>query len=184
MQHKSSLEKNYTSILKLDEVWVFLLSHNNIIENVSMFAGISNLSGVASSGCGGHGNLSFILDISSRIIFPQDERGSFLDTNLSLSLTASSACLILFKIDLFSLRGTWINVNAVVIVNKVYLLAFFFQVISDKFFCWIFHCKAILLHVRFHGNIREMLQFVGFYKVHNTFAKLLWKPPIQLLCKG
>ena len=39
-----------------------------------MFAGISNLSGVASSGCGGHGNLSFILDISSRVIFLQDER--------------------------------------------------------------------------------------------------------------
>ena len=62
-----------------------------------MFAGISNLSGVASSGCGGHGNLSFMLDISFRIIFLQDERRSFSVANLSLSLTASSACLILFK---------------------------------------------------------------------------------------
>ena len=69
----------------------FLLSHNNIVKNVSKFAGISNLSGVRSSGCGSHGNLSFILDISSRTIFPQDKRGSFSVANLYLSLTASSA---------------------------------------------------------------------------------------------
>ena len=30
-------------------------------------------------------------------------------------------------------------------------MAFFFEVISDKFSCWIFHCKSIWLHVRFHG---------------------------------
>ena len=76
---------------------VFLLSHNNIVKNISKFSGISNLSGVRSSGCGDHGNLSFILDIPSRIIFPQDERGSFSVANLSLSLTDSSTWLILFK---------------------------------------------------------------------------------------
>ena len=96
MQHKSSLEQNYTSVLKLDEGCFFRLSHNNI-KNVSKFAGISNLSGVGSSGCGGRGNFSFILDIYSRIIFPQDERVSLSVANLSLSLTDSSACLILFK---------------------------------------------------------------------------------------
>ena len=75
----------------------FLLSHNNIVKNISKFSGISDLSGVRSSGCGDHGNLSFILDIPSRIIFPQDERGSFSVANLSLSLTDSSTWLILFK---------------------------------------------------------------------------------------
>ena len=84
---------------------VFLLSHNNIVKNISKFSGISNLSGVRSSGCGDHGNLSFILDIPSRIIFPQDERGSFSVANLSLSLTDSSAWLILFKQHLQSSRN-------------------------------------------------------------------------------
>ena len=97
MQHNSSLEQKYASILKLDEGCFFLLSHNNIVKNVSKFVRTSNLSGVRSFGCGGHGNLFFILDISSRIIFPQDERRSFLVANLSLSLPTSSACLILFK---------------------------------------------------------------------------------------
>ena len=83
MQHKSSLVQNYTSILKLDERWVFLLSHNNIVKNVCTFAGISNLSGVRSSGCGGHGNLSFIYFFSN--YFSKDERGSFSAANLSLS---------------------------------------------------------------------------------------------------
>ena len=84
---------------------VFLLSHNNIVKNISKFLEISDLSGVRSSGCGDHGNLSFILDIPSRIIFPQDERGSFPVANLSLSLTDSSTWLILFKQHLQSSRN-------------------------------------------------------------------------------
>ena len=82
MQHKSSLEKKLYFNLETRQEMFCLLSHNNFVKNVSKFAGISTLSGVRSSDCGGHGNLSFILDISSRIIFPQDERGSFSVANL------------------------------------------------------------------------------------------------------
>ena len=82
MQHKSCA-KLYFNLETRREMFFFLLLHNNIVKNVCMFAGISNLSGVRSSGCGGHGNLSFIYFFSN--YFSKDERGSFSAANLSLS---------------------------------------------------------------------------------------------------